>query len=876
MELANEFADQAPKIARVIRKDFYMDDLLTGTNSIDEAKEIIQGLSHILGTAGFKLRKWLSNEPSITANIPTKDKLPEDVEFTDGKQMKTLGTYWRAQSDDITFKVKENMQTKITKRHILAEIAKIFDPLGILGPCNIIAKILMQKLWLYKLSWDESLPAELHEKWSAFRKQMQEINKIKIPRSVVGKDCTSLQLHAFSDASLNAYGACVYIRSQDPEGNYQVSLLCAKSRVAPLQQQTIPRLELCAALLLARLVAKAVQSLGISFEKITCWSDSTIVLSWLRMQSGTLQTFVSNRVAEVQRLTEAYEWRHVPTAENPADLLSRGLDAGKLSKSRLWWNGPSFLAEDASNWPQTRIIEDSLLEVKKEHCMLGQTRSAEPSIFEGKSSARRLIRTIAYCRRFANNCKGKGQRRTDPIAAAELNEALHMLLKIAQRESYPKEIKDIVANKRSSAQIKKLNPLNPFIDSEGILRVGGRLGNSNFDNDKKHPIIVSAKHPFTKLLFKDEHLRLLHAGPQLLLSSIREKLWVVGGRNLAKRIVHDCIRCFRNKPRQAQALMGELPKARVSISMPFHVTGVDYAGPFSIKDRKGRGCKTSKCYICLFICFSIKAVHLELVSDMTSEAFIAALRRFSARRGKPAHIYSDNGASFVGSNRELKELGELMEKEGASISEAINDMGINWHFIPAYSPHFGGLWESGVKATKHHLKRIAGNLALTFEEFSTLLSQIEATLNSRPLTPLSSDPNDLTPLTPAHFLIGRTFTSMADPSLTHLSENRLSRWQLVQSLHQHFWKRWSKEYISELQQRTKWKEPVKSIQENTMVLIKDNTLPPFKWKLARVVTVHPGRDDIVRAVTVKTATGNIRIATAKLCPLPLDDCDQNQ
>ncbi|XP_011706155.1 PREDICTED: uncharacterized protein LOC105461353, partial [Wasmannia auropunctata] len=456
----------------------------------------------------------------------------------------------------------------------------------------------------------------------------QEINKIKIPRSVVGKDCTSLQLHAFADASLNAYGACVYIRSQSPEGNYQVSLLCAKNRVAPLQQQTIPCLELCAALLLARLVAKVVQSLGISFDKITCWSDSTIVLSWLRTQLGTLQTFVSNRVAKI-RLTKAYEWRHVPTAKNSVDLLSRDLEAGKLNKPRLWWNGSSFLPKDASNWLQTRIIENSLLEVKEEHCM-----------FE--------------------------QRRTDPIAAVELNKTLHMLLKIAQRESYSKEIKDIVANKRNSAQIKKLNPLNPFIDSEGILR-----------------------HLFTKLLFKDEHLRLLHAGPQLLLSSIREKLWVVGGRNLAKQIVHDCIRCFRNKPRQAQALMGELPKARVSVSMPFHVTGVDYAGPFSIKDRKGRGCKT------------------KLVSDMTSEAFIAALRRFSARRGKPAHIYSDNGASFVGSNRELKKLGKLMEKEGASISEAINDMGINWHFIPAYSPHFGGLWESGVKATKYHLKCIA-------------------------------------------------------------------------------------------------------------------------------------------------------------------------
>jgi len=490
------------------------------------------------------------------------------------------------------------------------------------------------------------------------------------------------------------------------------------------------------------------------------------------------------------------------------------------------------------------------------------------------------LHTVAYCRRFIHNCKNAEQHKTGPITATEAEEALLTLLKMAQQESFSEEIKDITSNQRNSTKIKRLVSLNPFIDSEGVLRVGGRLRNSEFDNNKKHPIILSAKHPFSRLIFKDKHLRLLHAPPQLLLASTRERFWVIGGRNLARQLVHDCVRCFRNKPRQVQNLMGDLPKARVSVSIvpfhvPFHVTGVDYAGPFIIKDRKGRGSKTSKCYICLFICFAIKAIHLELVSDMTTESFIAALRRFSSRRGKPAHIYSDNGSNFVGANRELNELGNFLMKEGTVISEAINDMGINWHFIPAYSPHFGGLWESGVKSTKYHLKRIAGNATLTFEEFSTLLAQIEATLNSRPLIPMSSDPNDLVPLTPAHFLIGRTLTSVADPSLTHLPEARLSRWQLLQSLHQHFWKRWSKEYISELQQRTKWKKPFRPIKENTMVIIKEDNLPPFKWRLARVIAVHPDQNKTVRVATVKTTAGVLRIAVAKLCPLPMEECNSS-
>lgn len=230
--------------------------------------------------------------------------------------------------------------------------------------------------------------------------------------------------------------------------------------------------------------------------------------------------------------------------------------------------------------------------------------------------------------------------------------------------------------------------------------------------------------------------------------------------------------------------MGELPKARVSLTSPFHNTGKDYAGPFIVKDRKGRGCKTSKAYVYLFVYFATKAVHLELVSDLTTETFIAALRRFSERRGKPAHIYSDNSTNFVGANRELKELARFLIENTRFIEETMSEIGIRWHFIPSHSLHFGGLWEAEVKATKYHLKRVAGNAILTFEEFYTLLTQVEAILNSRPLTPLSSDPNDLT-LIPAHFLVGRPLTS-PNPTLTKLPEFRLSRWQLIQNLQQHF------------------------------------------------------------------------------------------
>ncbi|XP_018365559.1 PREDICTED: uncharacterized protein LOC108762850 [Trachymyrmex cornetzi] len=370
---------------------------------------------------------------------------------------------------------------------------------------------------------------------------------------------------------------------------------------------------------------------------------------------------------------------------------------------------------------------------------------------------------------------------------------------------FPVEIKSI----KSGTHVKKgkLVALNPYLDENSILRVGGRLRNADFEIDKKFPILLSSKNRLTLLIFEQEHINLLHGGSQLLLSHTRGRFWTLGSRNLARKVVRNCITCFKSKPRTAMAQMGPLPLPRASPSPTFHNTGVDYAGPFHIKDRKGRGSRTSKCYICLFVCLSTKALHLEIVSDLSADSFLAAIRRFTARRGKPQHLYSDNGTTFVGANKELDMLGKFLRNELDILSLKADEMSVHWHFIPAYSPHMGGIWEAGVRSTKHHLRRVASNASLTFEEMYTLVAQIEAILNSRPLTPLSNDSNDYIPLTPAHFLIGRKYTSIADPSLDGIKESRLSRWQLIQQIQQHFWSRWHKEYISELQTRVKWKHP---------------------------------------------------------------------
>ncbi|XP_057656784.1 uncharacterized protein LOC130894180 [Diorhabda carinulata] len=381
-------------------------------------------------------------------------------------------------------------------------------------------------------------------------------------------------------------------------------------------------------------------------------------------------------------------------------------------------------------------------------------------------------------------------------------------------------------------------------------------------------MILSSKHHFTKLLFEQEHKNLLHEGPLQLLYNIRETYWPVAARNLARSIIHKCIQCYRLKPKSVQPIMGNLPSDRFLSGFPFQITGTDYAGPFHVLNKRGRGSKIMKGYVCLFICLATKSIHLEFVSSLSTDDFLLALKRFISRRGKPSQIYSDHGTNFIGANRNLKELYDFLSQNECLISDSMNNQGIRWNFNPVQAPYFGGLWEAGVKAMKYHLKRVSGKSNFTVEEFTTLLCQIEAILNSRPLCPLSTNPLDPSPLTPAHFIIGRPLTSILEPVMILEKESRLSRYQKIENARQHFWTRWYKEYISELQQRSKWKTNHGELAEGILVLIKDDKLPPLNWKLRRVTKLFRGSDNISRVAEILTNNGTVIRDFSKLCPLP--------
>lgn len=424
----------------------------------------------------------------------------------------------------------------------------------------------------------------------------------------------------------------------------------------------------------------------------------------------------------------------------------------------------------------------------------------------------------------------------------------------------------MLLNKELQSKSKILS-LSPFFDHDtGLIRVGGRLHNSDYNYEKRHPILVDSSHHITKLYFEREHLRNLHAGPQLLLSSVRENIWPTNGRKLARRVVKQCVVCVRARGQTQFPKMGDLPANRISVDFPFNSVGVDYAGPFLILNRKGRGAKLIKCYLCLFICLRFKCVHLEPVSDLTRESFIMTLRRFIARRGKPLEMHSDNGRNFVAT---AKELSSFLNSNTEPLSEFASGEGIKFTFIPAYAPHFGGIWEAGIKSAKYHIKRVMGNAHLTFEEIGTLFAQIEAILNSRPLCPMSSSPDDLLSLSPGHFIIGRPLNALPTPNLEDCNPNILLRYARLEQIRQKFWRKWQKEYITELQQRTKWKRDTTKLKIGDMVLLHEDNVPPLSWRLGRVEKLYPGRDGISRVADIYTVRGSVRRPLIRLCPLPV-------
>ncbi|CAK9830531.1 hypothetical protein ANTRET_LOCUS7686 [Anthophora retusa] len=870
-QLAKDEAKKFPLATEIFMRDFYIDDLLTGADSFEAALEIKKQCIALARAGGFHLRQWTSNDARLIADLQTKNQ-QGSLCLDPSQTKKTLGVYWNPANDQISyiFKQLSPEKSRITKRVLLSEIAQLFDPLGLLGPVIIKAKIIMQQLWKAAIGWDEIVPQTIKQSWLEIKNELYLLDNFSVPRRTAIQNTTQLELHGFSDASESAYGACIYIRSTNDRGQHAVNLLCAKSRVAPLKTISLPRLELCAARLLVKLYKEVKKAFHkIVFKRIRFWSDSTITLHWIRTPPHLLKTFVANRVSEIQAEVHSDNWHHIATADNPADFVSRGQLPSHFIKNATWKFGPHWLALDESHWPISTLETIEILEKRRPITLVTLPKV---DLLEKYSSIDYLNRIIAYIFRFYNNTKRDSSKCAGPLSLLEIQNAHFRIIRLIQLETFSSEIDDLKNGKNVNRKSRLIN-LNPFIDDNGIIRVGSRLKHAVLRYEQKYPIVLPHKHHVTDLIIRQVHLRQFHSGTQATLYTVRQKYWPIAGKSIVKQILHKCISCCKYNPKTPQYIMGNLPKNRIRQSRPFESVGIDYCGPFFIKEKKFRNRNKLKCYVVVFVCFATKAIHLELATDLTTESCLGALKRFLARRGKPCHVYSDNGTNFVGAKNEIAQTHALLQSDEYKnkFRKFLTQENIEWHFSPPRSPHFGGLWEAAVRSFKKHLHKTIGDAMLTYEQFYTLIVEIEAILNSRPLTPISSDPNDFLALSPNHFLIGESLASLPEQNFVDTQTNKLSLWQHVQKIKQHFWRRWQTEYLQELHTRSKWHTgDGTKIKEGTLVTIRDENCPPLQWQLGRVVALHPGEDDVVRVATIQTPHGTYKRALKKLAPLPIE------
>lgn len=893
-QCATDHADAYPRAAEVAKSAFYVDDLLTCADTREDALALKHETSELLAKGGFKLAKWISNEPAILDRGAAQESAEKSLDHADDPSI--LGLKWDPKHDTLMINVRTRVQPRnITKRQLVSECARIYDPLVFLAPTTITAKRFIKEAWAAKIGWDESIPAEMQNRWDAFYASLHALAELRIPRWLGCAAKTESQLHIFADASQTAMGAVAYLVVRNGSKIHS-NVLMSINRLAPKAEITIPRMELSAAVLAVQLKNKLASNEACKDVDTYFWTDSTIVLHWLRKESAQMKVFVANRVAKIQRNTQVDRWGHVRSAQNPADLLSRGITAAELLTAQIWWEGPRFIREEWYEWapwrpPQAKEhateIEAEMRPAAREPISAVLTYKTKPhrteaSLLERSETLNSLLSaTVRFMKMARHWLRRIEKKRTTKstllsdlpgddnsntwITREQWDFALKYWVQHQQRIDFAEEYTSLSKKQplRTSSRLRADTPC--IID--GIMRVWGRLDNMETAFDTKHPMIVDGKSHLAKLLIADAHERLSHGTPGMMRVYLRARFHILGCRVAARKYCRNCLTCARYNAKVPTQMMADLPAVRVNPAKAFYSTGVDYAGPFLVK--RGRGQINEKVYAVIFVCMVTKAIHVEVATDMTTNAMLAALDRLIAvRAGQVRHIYCDNGRNFVGAERALREA--VQSWEDMITSARIDGRGIIWHFNAPINPHAGGLWERGVRSVKTHLHRLSGSSSYTYEELITLLARVTTCLNSRPLSSMSDDPHDMTVLTPGHFLVGGPMVQPWAPDYTEIPENRLTSWQKLHAVQQGFWKRWSSEYVMELQRRNKWINPKRNFQIGDLVLLRNEASPPTDWLTGRIDAIFPGPDGLVRTVDVRTNYGTFRRPIGQLCLLPVD------
>ena len=873
-----------PEFVKRVLEDFYVDDFISGSDSDEKAFALYQKVKTRLEVASFKLRKWSSNSEDLlekirddrvekeTAQLQGESIQEDDYTYAkttvgslgelDDKEHKVLGEVWNRAEDTVVFKfdalVELSETLEGTKRNLLKITAKFFDPLGLLTPLTVGKKIQFQEACKLKLGWDEPLPEVIQSKWKKWVVALKEAQSITVPRCIYSgteEEVVCFEVHGFGDASDRAYCAMVYLVCVTDSERY-VRLMATKTRVAPLAKQGTARLELMAGRITAQLtetVKNALQS-RIQINSTYLWSDNITALYWIKREREWSQ-FVQNRVNEILRLSTREQWDHCPGIENPADLGSGGVPATTLKSSGLWWQGPEWLIKPPEEWPSIQIAPpvEGEAEVKKSCRMntllvVGNSQESLSSIIDvnAYSSCEKLFRVTAYMYRFVRNLKRKVETARDLVVgrltAMEVERA---------ENAWVKEVQSSLVRLKNFEQRER--DFGLYLDEHGVIRCRGRIPDTILQHQARHPALLPRDHHLTSLFIEQSHKRVHHGGVRETLAELRTKFWVIKGRQAVKLTIKKCVVCNRYEGTPYPApTTAELPNFRTQEAPPYAKVGIDFAGPLYVKKD---GAEMEKVYVAPFSCAVTRAIHLDLTEDLGTETFLRCLRRFIARRGVPELIVSDNAKTFKSASKELKVLYEQSE-----VQAFLMERRITWRFNLEKAPWWGGFYERMVKGVKRCLRKTLGNARLSYNELLTVITEVESTLNVRPLTYVYEEGDPEEALTPAHLMFGRRLTALPPSSSVQEGddspESLNKRMRYLNRKLEHFWKKWKREYLAELREHHKRnvRKDGTVVKLQDVVTVAEEGVTRGKWRLGKVEELLPSKDGVVRGAKVKMLT----------------------
>ena len=845
-----------PLASQFVDRNFYVDDGLVSVASPEEAVLLAQQAQQLCAQHGIRLHKFNSNCADVLKGLDPKDVVSsEDPVKLDTQEEceRTLGVRWNLEKDTFGFSVSASTQPD-TRRGVLSAVASLFDPLGFAAPFVLKGKLVLQGLCSQKLSWDDSLPPDDQSRWEEWKDGLQELRHFQLSRCYRTKDFGEImraEIHHFADASSIGYGACSYLRLMNEHGKVHCCLVLAKARVAPTKLRSIPRLELTAAVVASRLALRLREELDIHIESEYFWSDSRVVLGYIANDARKFHVFVANRVQAIRENSKPSQWFYVESEQNPADLASRGMNPSQLMDT-IWLKGPSFLwnGDFVPSDDDPSDLREGDPEVRSVHVcstlVIPDGRADLIQRFEKISSWNLLIRVVARIRRLSP----RNQFGSDVISADEKSEATLTVVKLIQGEHYQNEIEMLQCNADLPLS-SSIAPLSPFLDNTGVLRVGGRLHRSCLSDAVKHPVILPKRSVIALRFAYFVHESLCHPGYGQTMNGLRSRgYWIVAGSHKIAGMIKNCVVCRRmRRPPEIQK-MSDLPQVRVTCSAPFSSVGLDCFGPFYTK----RGRSQCKRYGLLVTCLSCRAVHIEMLEDMSTDSFINALRCVIAIRGPIEEIRCDQGTNFTGAVADLDcAFGEVKQ----ALQVFASNVGCKFVFNAPGASHAGGVWERQIRSVRsvlnHTLSLSAGRL--DDSALRTLLYEAMAIVNSRPLSPTTlNDPLAEPPITPNHFLTLKGGVVESPPG-TFVKEDLFSRkqWRRVQYLCEQLWSRWRKEYLLLLQSRQKWIRPRRNVSAGDIVILVDESMHRNSWRLARVIESFPSKDGLVRKVKVLTS-----------------------